>query len=691
MLEFKIIEPTVDDLTCACGRPKIPGHKWCSSKCWKLKEVGRSENNKHRPSQLKSRSQNGHQRYYSKWEHQPIGVDGEGENGRYTLLAGADAKGYEKYIERRSGLSTLECFDFLLDLPRTSRFVWGFGFSYDVNMILVDLTISELEMLRNKTRVYHGDYRIKHIQSKAFTITHRPSRRSVTVWDMYPWVQCSFVNMLENFKLADKTTLDRIAKMKDQRELFADLPMSKIRGYCIEECVLLSRAVRFLMDMIKESGYFINSFYSPGTLAAAAMRDHAVLQYRKDIKDENISQAIEQAYYGGRSEVSTVGPIHNNCYEYDIHSAYPYAATLLPCFNHGKWKRYSQKDEITDWSIVKVKWSTPTDAIWGPFPVRPEVGSLKFPQSGTTWLWGREARIGKQLCKTFRVVEGYHWIPSCKHRPFNYLDKMYATRQELKENKSFLEYIYKLILNSTYGKCAQRHNPQWRDEPKWRFLPWAGLITSITRAMLLEQIITVGSPNVLLCATDCLITTVPLKVNLSDELGDWEQHEYKGMFIAGPGFYFADDGTKPKIRNRGIARANVNFETLAECWDTYGRIGELNLKTRRFIGYKLALQLVDTIHEWRQFRDFNIIKTLTVEPRRQWLNGDVFDGRSIAPTEKQVADLIQKDLVQMYFFMKAAQDTSLDAVTRFQALDNARSWSIFDVADQPDWAIEEMQ
>lgn len=672
--------------SCPCGKPvSRPGAKWCKHSCWKRTESNRTEHNKQRPSRAHR-----HGKYNSKFNRQPIGVDGEGEHGRYTLLAASDGSGIERYIQNRKGLSTNACLDFLINLPRT-RFVWGFAFSYDINMLLGSVPISELTRLAKTGRVFYGDWRIAHIPGKTLTITHRPTKRTVTVWDMYPWIQSSFVAMLEKFELTDAKTIARIKLMKDKREEFANLSMAKIRGYCLEECSLLSKAVRMLLDLILASGYKCNTFYSPGSLAAAAMGAHNILAYRSEITDANLLEAINEAYFGGRSEVSIVGPVVGPLFEYDIHSAYPFAATLLPCFAHGSWEKYRPGDSITDWTLVNVQWQTKQKAIWGPFPVRPPVGSLRFPTVGNAWIWGKEARIGSQLCKEFNILDGWHFIPGCNHKPFLFLSEIYERRRTLIDQESALEYVYKLILNSTYGKLAQKIIRE-DQPPKWRYLPWAGLITSITRSMLLEQIIAIGQNNIILCATDCVITRKELKVELSDSLGAWEKHDYADMFIAGPGFYYAGNyiDKEPKIRNRGIARTHVRFDDLQNAWKKSGREAVVNIHTRRFVGYRQALAYKQTDALWRQFIDIKLKKTITVEPRRQWFRHDVMNGRSLAPTPSYMEGKTLSDMLQFLTMEMHVTKGHGTPEMRLAAADALAKWTIFDTEEQPDWLLDEL-
>ena len=621
----------------------------------------------------------------------PFGVDGEGEDGRYTLLSASDGSVRRHIAAREKGLTTEECFEFLLNLPARHKQVFGFSFTYDVNMMLGSLDLETLKRLTKTGRTYWGEYRIKHIVGKQLVISHKASKRTMTVWDLYPWIQSSFVQMLKDHKLADEATIQRIASMKDKRDEFRDVKFSDIIKYNYEECDLLAQAGRNLLNLIASTGYECHVYYSPGSLASAAMERHRVRQYRKDPPTKAILDACEQAYYGGRSEVNRVGPVEGPIYEYDIRSAYPYAATLLPCFACGRWVKLH--DKIEPYSLVKIRWNTSRQAVWGPYPVRPATGSLRFPRSGETWVWGVEALAGLPLTTSYEVVDGYTYLPGCDHHPFGWLNDIYRGRQALKKAGNPQEYIYKLILNSAYGKLAQRPSSQHDHAPKQRFLPWAGLITATTRAMLLEQIGAVGE-NLLSCATDGILTSKPLEVPIGDHLGQWESGSYASLFIAGPGFYFAEgeDTAKSKARNRGIARADVSYDSIRQEWDAHGRMGKVLISTRRFIGYRLALQRLNSMEVWREFVDVPMVKSFELSPRREWVSGDPFDGRTIAPslaahrrTEKADASNVQQ--LTFALWNEVAADRQLDKLG--QIVMNLDPWS-FDPTEQPDYLIDEL-
>lgn len=633
-----------------------------------------------------------HSRFPAKSERVPIGTDGEGIDRRYILLAAAthDREVRRTIADEANGLTTRQCLQFLLALPQ-SRLTFGFAFSYDVNMILATLGKEDLRQIANTGKCYYDEFRIEHTPGKRLHVTDRELNRSITIWDMYPWVQSSFVKMLDDFSLAPDEVVARIALMKDQRQNFANVPFKQVTEYCLEECELLSRGVDHLLRLIRSTGYPCKQFYSPGSLAQSAMRSHHVERYKKHVPTERIAKASEEAYYGGRSEVNRVGHVEGPIYEYDIRSAYPYAATILPCFAHGSWIHLKELEPL---SLVRVSWRNSNQSFWGPFPCRPSTGSLRYPYEGETWVWGYEALAGKGLCDEFKILEGYTWRPSCDHRPFAYLSDLYRARYRLKAAGNPQEYVYKLILNSTYGKVGERLHKNARREPEYRYLPFAGLITSITRSLLLEQIKYAGE-DLLLCATDGILSKTPLDVRIGESLGEWETDSYDHLFIAGPGFYFADGEARAvqKIRNRGIARADVSYDRILDGWNKAGRDSEIVIHTRRFIGYRLALQRLNSEKLWRQFIDVPMVKTLSLEPRRRWATGDPFDGRSFAPSFRSHKKLERKDQAlvdQLEFDLwnVAADKAKLERMG--SVLSELDPWASFPAEEQPDWLIDEL-
>lgn len=574
------------------------------------------------------------------------GVDGESVNGRYTLLAWASDDGDDDWIERPAGLSTRDCLTFLTDIPRELR-CWGFAFGYDVNMMLVDVPVATVTKLYETGACYWREFRIAYTPGKKLVVSRyrgqgedRKLIGTCTIWDMFTWIQTSFATWIAKWELAPPAEVERIVSMKAQRATFDETQYDAIRTYCLSECRYLAGGARRLVDLIGAAGVNVSTYYSPATVSKALLRREKVTDHRAPLPDE-LLRAVDGAYMGGRAEVSMTGPVDGPLWQYDIRSAYPAKAVDMPCLVHGRWthRKTQSLKVVRPWSLVKVSWRPAKgkpNPTWGPLPVRPRTGSLRWPTHGTGWYWGVEVLAAARHC-TLDVKDVWTFTPGCEHRPFAYLHDLYQERRQRKDAGDPAEFVLKLALNATYGALAE-HPHRGRDgrteEPKYRCLAWAGWITAATRSALLDVL----TDDVILMATDCLLSTAELPVSIGTGLGDWEVKRYDEMFVAGTGIYYGRDADGWKItKTRGFESGVLTREMLTELWNAEGRTGKVTMTRHRFIGMGTALHRIRGFYPpharlWRKFIDERVDKSLDVEPRRRWLTDDPHDGRSVAPT-----------------------------------------------------------
>ncbi len=173
---------------------------------------------------------------YHNQNHKPtrsrpfVGLDGEGINSKYILLA----CGNGDTIQNRAGLSTQECLEYLVNLPRGSNggvkpiYVW-FAFDYDVNMMLRDIPMrgkNSIEQLRDTNKIWWQGFKITYIRRKILRI--RYGNRVHTSYDVWGFFQSSFEKSLENWGV--KST-ELIAAGKAARGNFGKWSLKKIREY----------------------------------------------------------------------------------------------------------------------------------------------------------------------------------------------------------------------------------------------------------------------------------------------------------------------------------------------------------------------------------------------------------------------------------------------------------------------------
>jgi hypothetical protein len=517
-------------------------------------------------------------------------------------------------IENQEGLATIDCLNFLLDLgvPR----VFGYSLGYDFSMMLRDLPDGALYMLVRPERRAHtlengrtvhtpiywrgfkltfmrrrlGIQRVEWNEEKRKSV---PVGRSVVVWDVFAFYQGKFTKALKDWKTTPEAIISEIAEMKDQRSNFDRMGPRQIQDYCDKECHLLALLVRQLIEAHEAADLPLESFYGAGSTASVLLTRMGVRDYREEPPAE-MTDEVSRAFFGGRFELSRIGPVREPCWNHDISSAYPYELWRLPCLTHGRWKLRKGTPKEVDRAVrgarlalVHVAYkarSGPTS--WGPFPFRfprnirvdPEhdilAGTIIFPQCSIgSWTWREEYLAAKDtLWPGITPIHAWCYETDCDCRPFAELPDIYRKRCAIGKDGPGI--VLKLGPNSVYGKCAQSVG-----SAPFRSWVWAGNVTSGTRAQILRAIATAKDPrNVLMIATDGILACERLKLPqpedtgtgpdvLRDEkgnvknapLGGWEIKEKpNGIFLAKAGVYWglnADREEIAEVKARGISRA----------------------------------------------------------------------------------------------------------------------------------------
>lgn len=499
-----------------------------------------------------------------------IGVDGEGQ-GRsphvYNFLGAADEDGKTWQVgnDPSRTIGSERCLDFLLSLPARSL-VFGFAFFYDLTKILEDLPDETLYLLLrpNKRRLLRkgkvvlepmrwGPYSLNYVQRR-FSVK-RDNRRA-TVWDIFAFYQRRFTEALRDWKAAPITVIERMEEMKAQRGGFHAEQWEEIKEYCLGECSSLAKLGRKLITAHNEAGFPLRDYYGAGSTASSLLRKYGVLEYRGETPDA-MREALACSFFGGRFENSIIGRVPRRVYGNDISSAYPYAATFLPCLVHGRWRRWSGREinrAMERETLLLVNWHLPKgpDAPWGPLPVRKADGTIAFPLGATGgWVWKREFQAAARLRPDVIAREAWGYHTDCTCQPFAFLPDVYLER--LRIGKEGPGQVLKLGPNSVYGKLAQAVG-----SAKFQCWVWASLITSSCRAQILNAILAASDPShILMIATDGIFSDVrlvlpkPIDTGTDKEiidlegkrvrkpLGGWEETIYEdGIFAARPGVYF---------------------------------------------------------------------------------------------------------------------------------------------------------
>lgn len=577
-----------------------------------------------------------------------IGADGEGQgrkDHKYVLLAAStedgtrawwvtpkdpptqDANGFWHY---KCALTTKQCLDFMLEFPQHNTKTFAYAFNYDLTKILVDLPDHLLyllfrpelrarvgaEALKGPRPIKWEGYRI-NLQGSKFTIA-KGNRRKV-IWDVWKFYQSSFVNALKEWKVGTEEELERMALMKSKRGEFDKESPEDVLKYCLSECRKMAELARKLVEAHEAAGLKLRSFYGAGSTAAAMLSKMGIKdKIRPAPKDMTL--AVASGFFGGRFENSVIGEFNEPIWNYDISSAYPYQLCFLPCLLHGVWEHTTKRIDIEGPTVraalvrytLGPKQPTPLNHMisWGPFPFRENDGSICFPiTSGGGWVWDEEYLTGECHFPNVQFQEAWIYKTACTCNPFTDIPKYYLER--LRIGKEGPGIVIKLGMNSNYGKLAQSVG-----KGQFNNWVWAGLITSRTRAQLMEAAhCSTDLANIYMMATDGIFSrerlTLPKPKDTETDipvtevktgkvtqkpLGGWEETPIpQGIFIARPGIYFPLNPTEKQLKQvkaRGLGKANLyeNHEKIRLHWHEYGHHLPVDVSNiTRFCGAKTSI------------------------------------------------------------------------------------------------------
>lgn len=585
-----------------------------------------------------------------------VAWDGEGETEvdgithRYTYLAAGwyDERGawhYEALDGAGERLRTLDIFRFMERVDRQTRpdaINVFFASTYDWTHILYDLDPARAWDALAPSRRHSGwikNYSIKLMPRHELRIArwHRKERAwRIGFWDVFGFFQQSFVGALRSWLGPEYEHLPVIERGKSER----GGSITGMARYNEAELIALVDLCRALRDALADAGITIARWDGAGAVASPLYRANLpkgwferarLLQWEND----DVYEALERAYFGGRIEMLRFGTREGTVYHYDIHSAYPAALVTVPDLSAGRWEYFSdvtRLDDLPDFSIVHVGWIWPYESRLTPLPYRVPGGSIYYPQSGEGWYHKVEvqavadnmiARRGRAWtwddC-TLTIYGAWGFIPDDPDaRPFAWVRDLYDLRRELKTigRTGGAEKAIKLGINSLYGKLAQHagyhgiiqniDNPfngrsrviinDRASVPPYYNLAAAGYVTAHCRAELLRGALS-NPGGVLTLATDGIYSTVPLKVNEGPGLGEWEKTIYPGALWVGvqPGIYYIrEQNGRWREMSRGIPPRRGDRQTairrrVGAIWRAWrDQRDSLYLRGKRMITLRAAL------------------------------------------------------------------------------------------------------
>ena len=371
--------------------------------------------------------------------------------------------------------------------------------------------------------------------------------------------------------------------------------------------------------------------------------------------NERIKDKIFKAYYGGRTEVLQRGTFKNLNY-YDFNSVYP--SVMLKGLPFPNSVSYLPKGSLASLYNREGISEVTIEYRGNELPLLPyrQDGKLLFPKGIMRSSW-THVELRTAIMAGYLIHEVHETIEYTQSfMPFQvYIKKLYDMRMKAKENDSSEQVIFKLLMNSLYGKFGERMHKVTQyfdfntisdeelkilkeehydkeiivnDDNKAYFtfdeesnsahvfpiLPT--YITALARIKLWDV---ARKHNPVYMDTDSLVTADILPY--SKKLGelDLEHHIDTGIFIK-PKMYMFTDGKEEIVKMKGVPRVTKGnmMDTLNGKSVHYTKFVKLkegirrNIPVNSMIDIEKHMNLEDTKRKWS--KPFSLLEQQKSEP-----------------------------------------------------------------------------
>lgn len=516
---------------------------------------------------------------------------------------------------------------------------WCYNLDYDVIAILKyygDDIITRLYL--TKEIVIEG-ITISYVPRKFLTLKHKG--KTVYIFELMQYFNMSLDRAGEKYLGMRKKNIGGKKAKQNIYSLFKKNPQ-KIIEYCEQDAELTVQLAEKLESMLQVSGIDVTKYYSCGYLAKQYLKKHGVSF--NPLRDEKIIDFVKPAYYGGRIEFMRRGTF-KRVFQYDINSAYPYAITKLEQIIGYKFS--STIDPAAKYYFVECIVNIPENVLFSPLAYRNKQGLITYP-SGVisitidclTFATMKKERMIKKVVKVLNVYTN-------GEKPFKKLvERMYNRRQVAPADEN---YILKIILNSLYGKFAEKRkdyveieeseallmlDSHLSDQKKPRIIEtevgyfmrkvyysknsnliYAALITSEIRNYLYKVMKEMPQGSLIGTMTDCIFSTVPVPnkyISKTKGLGKFGFKCCSSLYVIGSGVYATAD--ENKLRGYNV---KTNLVHLAK---KNGKRTSLKIpSTERLGAGKFVVQGLD-LDELNVISDQKKNLNLNFDTKRKWQN-----------------------------------------------------------------------
>jgi hypothetical protein len=482
-----------------------------------------------------------------------IGFDTETLNGKLKLICYNNPDGTLKnhlFIDDNTNDTDVinQILKFLTKTEIRKSQKWFYNIDYDFRALLRWLPEKNIRELYDDGKTKYNVYTITHLPKKFFRISY--NKNAVTFYDIMQFYPGGL----------DTNGLKYLKEQKDDKINSQILGISQkywnenhndIIKYCFQDCKITAGLGNLLYtDLWNEIQFNPKKPYSSGSIAQEFFINNSYIPIIKNIP-ESVLRFHQNNFRGGRVEILKRGHF-TNLKSYDLKSAYPAQMINLLNYSEGNWYKTTEYDEnIT--GIYEITYNCYHNKIG--FFAQTYDGKTIYPigENLKTSVNEKELLLLDEYPNEveYTINAGYQFIPFNEIYPYRDLVMQLFNEKETTDDAN-KRMIYKLFINSIYGKTAQAIYD--KKEHKFKtgklYNPiYSNRITSLTRLEVLKE--SLKNPNdVVGFSTDAILTTTDNFKNIGNYIGNFT-HEYTAndSCVLMSGVRYTDD--KQKIRGFG--------------------------------------------------------------------------------------------------------------------------------------------
>lgn len=329
------------------------------------------------------------------------------------------------------------------DKERMQTFVKGSNLLRGSTLFATNLAFDFLGLFDDLSKLHDFSYVVKG--SEFMMITHRNKKHVVKFMDTMSFFRAS-VNTLG--KIVGEPKLEKPDFLGQHVGMNTDKGR-QLQEYNIRDSRISYLFAKFLQDNFNDLGANMRCTIASTSMGLFKRKylKNWIIQPQKELLKEQF-----QGYFGGRVEAFYRGKVPSETYLYDINSLYPYVMSTKSFPNPNTLREgIDLEKEGMTYARIKVPDSLSIPLL----PFRGE-NKLLFPGGEfQSWQSNVELRKAIEIGYDIHPIKGYHYEKT--FNPFrSYITDLYAKRRKYKKEKSPIELVMKLCMNSLYGKFGQK-------------------------------------------------------------------------------------------------------------------------------------------------------------------------------------------------------------------------------------------